>query len=510
MESSPSRYVCLVIVILAFAVGLRLFMLTQQSLWYDEGWSLYFSEGESWQAVLSQLVETSFSDRFQPLYFLLLHGWRNVIGDTEWSLRFFSVLCGSGAVILFFLTSMRLYGKRRAFWSLWVVTVSAYLIYYSQEVRPYAFLSLLTSVQFYLFSRALQEKTQSGELRWRLLFWLVTAISIFANIFMAILSVALCVSHAVVYRNAKRWIQWWAPAACFALPAMIFHLSSPIGSDPTKVSVNRLVQPILQNLLFVPYGLLVGTSFGPPMERLRGADRIQVVLQYWPALLVFVLVCAVLLGCLLLALRIRSQNNESVRLDCFFILLLPISFTFYILFTTLANFNWQPRHSFFLYFPISFLLSVFFEHIQIRNQTHSKIFTCGRIAVVTLLILNIYSLSHYFFDQHYRRDDYRSAARYLQANHHIPSVVLYGKTELFKYYGYVGSIDGNKFRAATLADTVREVTSNASTVLIVVNREFYWEHYKNGDVEQSMNKGYRKVDQVSYHYFNIYTFQRKS
>lgn len=66
------------------------------------------------------------------------------------------------------------------------------------------------------------------------------------------------------------------------------------------------------------------------------------------------------------------------------------------------------------------------------------------------------------------------------------------------------------FRAANLANTFKETTNKASTVLIVVNREFYGEYYKNGEVEQSMNKEYRKVDRVSYYYFDIYTFQRNS
>jgi uncharacterized membrane protein len=485
-------------------------MLTQQSLWNDEGWSLHFSEGTSWQEVFSRLRRTSFADRFQPLYFLILYGWRSVLGDAEFTLRFLSVLCGLAAIIVFFFAGLRIYGKRRAWWSLLIAAVSAYLIYYSQEVRPYAFLILLVSVQLYLFSRALDENATSGaELRWRILFGMVTGLSIFANIFMAIFSVALCVSYAFVYRHPKRWVQWWVPAVFFALPAVAFHVSASLASDPTKVWVNRLVQPIIQNALFVPYGLLVGTSFGPPMEQLRGADRIQVVFSYWPQLLVFALVCIMMFGLLLLVLRRRSHDNEHAKADYFFLFILPISVVFYILFTIVANFNWQPRHSFFLYFPIAFLISVFFEERQKSNSSRSKILMLGRILVIVFIILNAYSLSHYFFDKSYARDDYRSVAKYLQENHHIPSVILYGRPILLKYYGYKRIIDGTNFRTENLADEIMKTTENAHTVFIVVNREFYWEKYNEGFVKESMNKLYRKTDQVSYHYFNIYTFQRK-
>ena len=83
--------VLLLLIILAFA--LRLHALERQSMWSDEGLSLYralLSPSELVNGlIVIDGVETR--DTNPPLYFLLLHFWRNLTGDTVASLRYSGV-----------------------------------------------------------------------------------------------------------------------------------------------------------------------------------------------------------------------------------------------------------------------------------------------------------------------------------------------------------------------------------------------------------------------------------
>ncbi len=61
---SNSKYY--LITLLTFVVGciLRFFMISDKSLWLDEGFSLYYSEGSSWQEIISRLLGTDTGDRW--------------------------------------------------------------------------------------------------------------------------------------------------------------------------------------------------------------------------------------------------------------------------------------------------------------------------------------------------------------------------------------------------------------------------------------------------------------
>src|SRR3990172_12213642 len=82
-----SRLVVLA-VILAGA-SLRLFRLGEQSFWLDEALSIYYAK-PGVTALLAGLV----GGNHPPLYFLLLHFWYPLAGQSELALRYVSVFFG--------------------------------------------------------------------------------------------------------------------------------------------------------------------------------------------------------------------------------------------------------------------------------------------------------------------------------------------------------------------------------------------------------------------------------
>lgn len=131
----------LVVAVLLLGFGLRFHLLDAQSFWNDEGNSARLSERS-----LELIIEGTASDIHPPLYYLLLHGWRTLAGDSEFALRAFSAFAGVLAVPAVMALGLLLGGKRPypvALMAGLVTAVSPPLITYSQETRMYAMLGLL-------------------------------------------------------------------------------------------------------------------------------------------------------------------------------------------------------------------------------------------------------------------------------------------------------------------------------------------------------------------------------
>ena len=132
------------IIILAFA--LRVYRLDHQSIWYDEGLSAYFAE----QGLEDMLAEISTSDH-PPLYFIALHLWIRIAGRGEFSIRYLSLAWGVVAVSLMFKLGDRLASRGIGFWAAFLLSISPFHIWFSQEARMYTMvvtLSLASTLAF--------------------------------------------------------------------------------------------------------------------------------------------------------------------------------------------------------------------------------------------------------------------------------------------------------------------------------------------------------------------------
>jgi 4-amino-4-deoxy-L-arabinose transferase-like glycosyltransferase len=130
--------VSLGILVLA-ALGLRLTNLTFQPLWWDEGWSLYFATAD-----VKTLFELTAVDIHPPLYYLLLQGWMSVLGRSEEAVRLLSVFLGTATVPLLYAAGRRLVGRQAGLIAAALLAASPLHIYYSQEVRMYGLVTLLS------------------------------------------------------------------------------------------------------------------------------------------------------------------------------------------------------------------------------------------------------------------------------------------------------------------------------------------------------------------------------
>lgn len=147
MRTSRIRLLLICLILLGFA--LRLFMLGEQSLWYDEGVTATIAQRD-----LGTLTRWTANDIQPPLYYYLVAGWGRLAGWSEWALRFPSAFFAVLALPLLAMVGFRLTRLPGAAWL--AVLLAAFhplLVYYGQEARMYMLLVCLSVFLAYLLLR---------------------------------------------------------------------------------------------------------------------------------------------------------------------------------------------------------------------------------------------------------------------------------------------------------------------------------------------------------------------
>src|SRR5581483_5861147 len=128
-------------VLIALAVGLfvRVYQLTAQSLWNDEGTSAALA-GTSIPAIINAAAH----DIHPPLYYLLLHAWVQVGGFGEFSLRFLSVIAGVLVIAVTFRVAREFFDQDVAVIAAVLAALNPFQVYYAQETRMYICVTLFS------------------------------------------------------------------------------------------------------------------------------------------------------------------------------------------------------------------------------------------------------------------------------------------------------------------------------------------------------------------------------
>ena len=135
------------IVILGFA--LRFFHLGYKELWYDEVSSIAIARNAN--NIFSALS-------YKPLYFIFLKGWIGCFGASAFFVRFPSLLFGVASIVVLYLLGKALAGKSTGLIAAFLLAIACFHIYHSQQARQFTLMTLLVSLSFLFFIRALREK----------------------------------------------------------------------------------------------------------------------------------------------------------------------------------------------------------------------------------------------------------------------------------------------------------------------------------------------------------------
>jgi mannosyltransferase len=265
-------------------LALRLYGLGSESLWWDE---VYAITTMAHQGPL-EIVRLSSTDNNPPLFYLILHYWILLAGDSEFSIRLPSALVGALAVPVMYRIGALLFDRSAGLLAALILSLSAYHVRYAQEARAYGLMVFLTLLSFYFFVRLIKD----GGSRYTSIGYVVsTALLMYAH-FYGVFFVAAQIIYVLVSReNLRRWIVPEGALALLYLPWMLLlaiNVLSPTGAwrsgttwipDPTLVDVTQILQAYSGSLpLTILFTLLAGYGL---FSIIRGDRSTAYLLLAW-------------------------------------------------------------------------------------------------------------------------------------------------------------------------------------------------------------------------------------
>jgi len=429
-----------VVAILWLATGLRFYRLDAQSFWNDEGNSARLSERS-----VALIVEGTASDVHPPLYYLLLRGWREMVGESEFGLRSLSAFAGVAlAAVVYGLARTLFRRERLAAWAAALAaTAHPALVYYSQEARMYEWLALLAVLSTWLLLRLLSPPAG----RWRHSefavaggYTLTVAAGLYTHYFFP---AALAVQAAVVLlwlarpgrederdarartaaqlRTAARWAVMVAVAFLLYLPWVPVFVRQVGGRAGDSVALGSFVAEAGRWL-----GL--GATIEP------GAAR-------WP-----LLAAAVLLA---LGLWPGREGRQRPSLGAAFSVLVALCGLLLPVLMAVVTGATRPAYFKFMLVSVPFLALLLGRGWAVGWRAaggRGRWVWPLRLALLGLAAVagwgGVRSLHNMYFDPAYARDDYRGIAARIAAEDHPDAGVILdapNQWEVFTYYHQEGA-----------------------------------------------------------------------
>lgn len=150
--SIQDHYLLLIIILLGLI--LRIYDIGGESLWLDEFISLKFAR-LNLGGIIGRIYYDS--ENNPPLYFMFLHYWIVLFGDSEASLRMTTVVFNTASIIVLYILGRALFNKKTGLLASLIFSVSAYQIYYSQEARAYSLMVLLGLLSLFFLLRLMNK-----------------------------------------------------------------------------------------------------------------------------------------------------------------------------------------------------------------------------------------------------------------------------------------------------------------------------------------------------------------
>ncbi len=143
----------LVILITLIGGVLRVFIVGNKGLRLDESFSIWLSN-QSVVEIVQWIVKI---DQHPPLYYLLLHHWIGLQGDTLGSVRLLSALFGTATIPVMYLIGKRMSGWAMGLVAAVILALSPFNIHFAQETRMYTCLAFNAAVAIYALVRLLTD-----------------------------------------------------------------------------------------------------------------------------------------------------------------------------------------------------------------------------------------------------------------------------------------------------------------------------------------------------------------
>lgn len=134
------------ILIILLGTILRFFNLGSKPLWNDEIDTLFTARF----GVIEYILTIVPIDLHPPLFISILH-FMTYIGDSNFIMRTIPAIFGISTILISYIFITKIFGKEYGLMTVFLLAISPYNIFYSQEMRPYTMMTFLSVINLYFF-----------------------------------------------------------------------------------------------------------------------------------------------------------------------------------------------------------------------------------------------------------------------------------------------------------------------------------------------------------------------
>lgn len=153
------------------------------SLWYDE-----ISVTRGYLKNIFHLLDAWTWDSNMPVHYTLMFFWNKIFDDTEFWLRLPPLVFSLASLLLAYAVAKRIFNRRVALLTCFLLTISPVHIWYSTEARPYAGMMFFLLLALIAFLRLKEPEQLSGKKRiaWLSVYLVSILLGTFSHFYMAI------------------------------------------------------------------------------------------------------------------------------------------------------------------------------------------------------------------------------------------------------------------------------------------------------------------------------------
>lgn len=365
----------LLLVILALGLSLRLYRIDRQGLWYDELHSIIPTNPTN---SLVSVIEYCKNDQ-PPVFFLALYFWYNVFPYNEASGKVLCAIIGVLGIVSMYFLGKEVGGRNAGLAVSFLTAGNIYHVYYSQELRFYGLLFLMTSLSFLFFIRFIK----SPIIRNQLFLAITTTLLFYTHYFGLVVAMTQAIIFIIIGLVNRKGVRFFLKGlACAAIVLLAFLPWIPVITQDLQIKSFWIVDP--GPLFFIEYFRFYFSGYwGLAFKDILNWTLFLVLLYYF-----WTLLC-------------RAKKRQRIEIDHFVLigwgvltLLIPYLYTVYRMPMLVDRYT-------IITLP-AILLVIAMGWVHIKN-VHLKIF------LVLIFIISDYRIHSRYFTK-YVKSEWRELA----------------------------------------------------------------------------------------------------
>jgi len=470
--------------IIVIALGLRLYGLDKQSLWYDE-----IIEETAFQRLFLHFNPNMPPENTPPLNSFFIYLAKQIFSGSDFALRTMPFIFGLISVPLLFLLARQLFNEKVGLIASFLLAISPFHIWYSQDARMYALQWMLALVSLIYFVKAMEKPSRGNYIG----YGISTVAGLYTHqltIFLVLLQGLYLLLFMRTYKSQFfKWIGTFSMVVILYLPWIIYSLTS-LMDRPAGFSKEANLKAILYTI----YTYSAGFSMGPSLRELHLNQSLSVIKPY-----LLEIVSLMIFYGTLFVLGLWSIRKERPQFSLLLlILIVPIAGAL-ILDRIIPNISYNVRYT-----GTALLAFLLFVANGIKWLTCLKPNILGKtlvvFAIITVTGFSVYSYSNYQFNKKYQKPDFRGAAAYINKKIMADDVVLclingwiinrYSQGG-FECSGFpLNSVNNKK----ELDEVMRKIVEKKKRLWLVLSDEWYMANISN--VKTWLDLNYEEIKEL--------------